>query len=189
MGRLLNSSSSKNSIRSELAHFSFWLCHPPTEHPSCYRKGPPRLKKSIHLLLSTTMSCERLLNGSEVITLMWKPSSYSTHNQFSIPYWTTRKRLVSLTLRAGVRHIKLERPRKRLRCRLVRLFLITCELYSSFDSLFGHDSNVCSAGWTRYTLYLQSISKYPPPLFLLQILNLCTPSSFLAHSISTVLST
>jgi hypothetical protein len=41
-----------------------------------------------------------------------------------------------------VRHIKAERPRKRLRCRLVRLFLITCELYFSLDSLFGRDSNV-----------------------------------------------
>ena len=136
MGRLLNSSSSKNCIRSELAHFSFWLCHPPTEHPSCYRKGPPRLKKSIHLLLSTTTSCERLLNGFEVITRMWKLSSYLTHNQFLIPCWTTRKLLVSLIVQAGVRHIKMERPRKRLRCRFVHQFLVICELYSSFGSLF-----------------------------------------------------
>ena len=136
MGHLLNSSSSRNCTRTELARSSSWLCHPSTEHPSFYSKGPSRSKSSIHPLLFTTTSCERLLNGFEVITRMWKLSSYLTHNQFSIPCWTTRKLLVSLIVQAGVRHIKMERPRKRLRCRFVHQFLVICELYSSFGSLF-----------------------------------------------------
>ena len=185
---LLNPSSSRNCTRTEHGHSSSWLCLPSTERPSSSSRSPLWPKNSTHPLLSTITNCEWLPKGSEINTRIFKPSSYSIHNQFSIPCWITQKPLVSLIVRAGVRPIKLECPRKRPRSHLV---LITCELNSSLDSLSGCDFDVYlqkSAGWTHYTLYLQSISK--PPFFLLfQILNLCSPPSFLALSISTTLST
>jgi len=191
MGRSLNSSSSRNYTRTELVHSSSWPCRPSAEHPPFYSKGPLRSKNFIHILLSTTTSCERLLKVSEVITRMWKPSSYSTHNQFLTPYWTTRKLLVSLIVQAGVQHIKMERPRKRLRCRLVRLFLVICELYSSLDPLSGYGSNVYGIfSWLNSLHPLFTVHKWASSAFFLFLnFSLCTPSSFLAHSISTTLST
>jgi len=142
LGHSPNPSSSRNCIRTEPAHSSSWLCHPPTERLPFSSRVPPWPKKSTHSLLCTTTSCKWLLKGSETDTWIFKPSSYSIRNQFSIPCWITQKLLVSLIVRAGVRHIKMEHPRKRPRCRLVHLFLIICELYSSLDSLSGCGSNV-----------------------------------------------
>jgi hypothetical protein len=63
-----------------------------------------------------------------------------------------------------VRRIRMEHHHRQLRSRLVRLFLITCELCFLLYLLSGHVVLMSirqSAGWIRYTLCSQFIGKYP----------------------------